>query len=255
MPILSEGTVLGVLGIACKEKPFNQDKRLTLQIMTTLVAMAMERQKASDKHHKTMVENEREKLRSNLLRSISHDIRTPLTGILGASSVVLDSRDELELSTKLKLIASIKSEAQSLIRMVENLLSLTGIQDGSVSVKKTDEVIDEVVSSAISRVENVFPKGKFSIQLPEKVLFIPMDSTLIMQVLINLLENAIKHSPEDSTVEVNVREDGKNVLVQVVDKGEGISDNEFPYLFEPYRPHGKKSPDASRGWELAYLFA
>ncbi len=247
MPITSEGTVLGVLGIVCKNKPFNQDIRLTLQIITTLVAMAMDRQKVSDEQHKTMVENEREKIRSNLLRSISHDIRTPLTGILGASSALLDNENELDMPTKRELIGSIKNEAQWLIRLVENLLSLTGIQDGSVTVKKTDEVIDEVVSGAISRVKKSFPNRKFSIRLPDKVLFVPMDSTLIMQVIINLLENAIKHSPEDTTIEVNVKEVGKNVLVEVVDQGEGISDEVFPYLFEPYNPRSKKSPDASRG--------
>ncbi|MFB6468142.1 DUF4118 domain-containing protein [Cytobacillus sp. Hz8] len=247
MPISSEGTVLGVLGIACKKKPFNQDKRLTLQIISSLVAMAMDRQKASNEQRKAMVENEREKMRSNLLRSISHDLRTPLTSILGASSAVLDNKDDLDKCTQLKLIGSIKNEAQWLIRMVENLLSVTKIQDGSVSINKTDEVIDEVVFEAISRIKKGFPNRKFNIKLPDKVLFVPMDSILIMQVLINLLENAIKHSPEESIIEVKVIEDGKDVLVEVVDDGEGIAEDEFPYLFEPYTPHSKKSPDASRG--------
>ena len=131
--------------------------------------------------------------------------------------------------------------------MVENLLSVTRINEGTMNVAKSPEAAEEIVAEAISHIRKRFPERKISVKVPDELLMVPMDGTLIEQVLINLLENAIKHSPENSAVEVEVKLDHQYALFEVRDKGEGIAEEDFPYLFESYVPNGKRSADSSRG--------
>jgi two-component system sensor histidine kinase KdpD len=193
------------------------------------------------------VNAEKEKMRSNLLRAIAHDLRTPLAGILGASSAIRENKDTLNEETRENLNADIQEEAQWLIRMVENLLSVTRINDGESKVTKSMEAAEEVVAEAVGRIRKRYPNQKVNVSVPDEMLEIPMDGTLIAQVLINLLENAIKHSPSTAPVEVTLLKTGDSAIFEVIDQGKGIADEDFPYLFSSYVPNGKKSPDSSRG--------
>jgi two-component system sensor histidine kinase KdpD len=247
MPIISQGNVLGVIGLSCAKGKLSQNNRSFLKMITSLVAMALERQYLSDEQRKILIESEKEKMRSNLLRAISHDLRTPLTGILGASSVILENGEFLGKETHDQLVFNIREDSQWLIRMVENLLSVTRINEGTMNVTKTPEAAEEIVAEAISRIRKRFPRRKISVKVPDELLMVPMDGKLIEQVLINLLENAIKHSPEDLTIEVEVMKQGRYAVFEVIDKGLGIAEQDFPYLFESYVPTGKRSSDSSRG--------
>jgi len=247
MPVISQGKVLGALGISWAKGVITHEQRLFLRMIASQVAMALERQYLSDEQRRILVESEKEKMRSNLLRAISHDLRTPLTSILGASSAILENGDRFDQYTHNKLVGNIKQESQWLIRMVENLLSVTRLHDGAMNVAKTPEAAEEVVAEAISRIRKRFPNRKISVTVPDDLLVVPMDGTLIEQVLMNLLENAVKHSPEESLVEVEVRKAGKTALFEVLDNGEGIAEQDLPYLFEGYMADGKRSPDSSRG--------
>jgi len=247
IPIISQAKVLGVIGISCVKGKLDENNRLFLRMLASQVAMALERQHLSDEQRKIIIESEKEKMRSNLLRAISHDIRTPLTGILGASSAILENGDNFDKQTHDKLISDIKEDSQWLIRMVENLLSVTRINEGTMNVTKSPEAAEEIVAEAISHIRKRFPERKISVKVPDELLMAPMDGTLIEQVLINLLENAIKHSPENSAVEVEAKLDHQYALFEVRDNGEGIAEEDFPYLFESYVPNGKRSADSSRG--------
>ena len=247
IPIISQGNVLGVIGISSIKGKLNRDQRLLLQIIASQVAMALERQHLSDEQRQMIIESEKEKMRSNLLRAISHDLRTPLTGILGASSAILENSNSLDTQTQHKLVANIKEDSQWLIRLVENLLSVTRIKEGSMNVAKSYEAAEEIVAEAISRTRKLFPNRRIVAKVPDALLMVPMDATLIEQVIINLLENAIKHSPKNSLVEVEVRKDGNHAVFEVIDHGEGISEEDFPYLFQSYVPNGKRSSDSARG--------
>ncbi|KNZ43580.1 histidine kinase [Acetobacterium bakii] len=247
MPIVSQGKVLGVIGLSCSNGNLSQNNRLFLRIITSQLEMALERHYLSNEQRRASIESEKEKLRSNLLRGISHDLRTPLTGILGASSAILENGTALDKETQDTLVANIKEDAQWLIRMVENLLSVTRINEGPMNVRKTPEAAEEIVAEAISRIRKRFSSRKITVKVPNELLLVPMDGTLIEQVIINLLENAVKHSPERSTIEVDVRKTKNQAVFEVSDQGSGISDQDYPYLFESYVPDGKRSTDSSRG--------
>jgi two-component system sensor histidine kinase KdpD len=246
-PVLSQGKALGVIGLSCSKTKLGLSSRYFLQMIVSQVAMALERQSLSDEQRRMLVEGEKEKMRGNLLRAISHDLRTPLTCISGASSVILESGESLDKQTHDKLLTDIRDDSQWLIRMVENILSVTRINEGVSGVVKSAEAAEEIVAEAISRIRARFPERQISVRVPDELLLVQMDGTLIEQVLINLLENAVKHSGDDSLIEVKVKRDGKEAIFEVVDNGEGISDEDFPYLFDSYVPNRRRSADSSRG--------
>lgn len=248
MPVISQGNVLGVLGISCASgKLLNQNNRAFLRRIVSQVALAMERQRLSDEQRIILVETEKEKMKSNLLRAISHDLRTPLTGILGASSTILENSGALDKQTLDKLILNIKEESQWLIRMVENLLSVTRINEDTANVIKTPEAAEEIVAEAVSRIRKRFKERKINVKVPDELLIVPMDGTLIEQVIINLLENAIKHSGDDTVINLLVKKLKNFAIFEVSDNGPGISEQDFPYLFQSFVPSGKRTPDSSRG--------
>jgi two-component system sensor histidine kinase KdpD len=217
-----------------------------LQMIASQVAMALERQNLSDQQRQILIDSEKEKMRSNLLRAISHDLRTPLTCISGSSTAILENGDVLDKKTRDELLTDIKEESQWLIRMVENILSVTRINEGTASVVKSPEAAEEIVAEAISRIRTRFPDRRIIVKVPDELLVVPMDGTLIEQVLINLLENAVKHSGDDTIVDVIVRKHGNNAVFEVLDNGEGIPEQDLPYVFNSYAPERKRSSDSSR---------
>lgn len=247
MPVVSQGKVLAVWGISCKKGKLDHDTRLFLRMIASQAAMALERQKLSDEQNRIVVESEKERMRSTLLRAISHDLRTPLAGILGSSSAILENRKALDEATRDSLIANIQEESQWLIRMVENLLSVTRINENASNLVTKPEAAEEVVGEAVSRIKHRFPQREIMVYVPEEYLEVPMDGTLIVQVLINLLENGIKYSPEDTPVELHLKRNGDWAEFMVMDRGKGISQEEFPYLFTGNKPAEHRSSDSARG--------
>lgn len=246
MPIIAQGKVLGVIGLSCLNGKLSQSRRMFLQMIASQIAMALERQNLSDQQRQILIDSEKEKMRSNLLRAISHDLRTPLTCISGSSSAILESGDALDKKTHDELLTDIMEESQWLIRMVENILSVTRIKEGTASVTKTPEAAEEIVAESISRIRARFPDRQFNVKVPDELLMVPMDGTLIEQVLINLLENAVKHSGDGTSVDVTVSKRGRNAVFEVLDNGEGIPEQDLPYVFNSYAPERKRSSDSSR---------
>lgn len=247
MPVMSQQKVLAVIGISCLKGKLDHNSRQFLRMIASQVAMALERQHLSDEQRSILIESEKEKMRGNLLRAISHDLHTPLTGIWGASSAILENEKSLDRDTRNKLIENIRDDSQWLIRMVENLLSVTRIQEGSMRVTKSPEAAEEVVAEAVSRIRKRFASRSISVHVPDELLLIPMDSTLIAQVLINLLENAVKHSPEDSLVIVRLKKKENFGVFEVIDHGTGIPAEDLPHIFEGYVVGDKKDTDSLRG--------
>ena len=181
---------------------------------------------------KLRLENEKIRMRADLLRSVSHDIRTPLTSIIGSTSAVLDNPD-LSTEDRRTLLQDVKQEAQWLIRVVENLLSITRIGSDQAELAKQPEPAEEVLAEAAQKARKRLPDIKFSVEVPDDLLMVPMDPILIEQVLSNLIENAATHGVTTTAIHLSVKEteDGFAAF-SVRDNGRGIPPTLLPPLFD-----------------------
>lgn len=213
------------------------------QVNLTLESQRKEKEALEEKQE-IIVESEKEKMRGNLLRAISHDLRTPLTAILGSASVIRDSENISEETIK-ELADGIYNDSNWLIRMVENLLYVTRISGEGTKLKKAEEVVEEIVGEAVGRVKHKYPEADIKIKIPDELLIVPMDSMLIEQVLINLIENSLKYAEDNSRVWVDVWENDGKVYFKVSDRGKGIPESMMKNLFNM----GKANQDTrnSRG--------
>ena len=205
---------------------------LVVSVMTgTLTAQAKQRERLR-------AENEKEKMRANLLRSVSHDIRTPLTAILGATSAVLEN-PEMSPEDRSILLEDVRDDAQWLIRVVENLLSITRIGSDQASIAKSPEAAEEVLGEAARKFRRRFPQVSVSVTAPESLLMVPMDPILIAQVLSNLLENAMLHGGTTTAISLSVQKEGDFARFSVRDNGRGIPESALPTLFDGTMKHSE----------------
>ncbi len=250
-PLKSKDKVIAVVAIlSTKEKsPLSKETDDFLQLIFSQFVMVLERQHLEDERQEIVMEKQKERMRGNLLRAISHDLRTPLTGIIGASSAILDNKDKITYADMLHLIGDINNDAMWLLRMVENVLSVTRIDnDATTSLHKSTEPIEEVVSQAVQKTEKHFPDCKLQVRIPEEFIMAYMDSTLIEQVVINLIENAIRHSASEEPIEVSVEVSSDNkVLFSVRDHGKGIAPEELQTLFDGFSIRDNDKTDSTRG--------
>lgn len=195
---------------------------------------------------KLIAEGEKEKMRANLLRSISHDLRTPLTSIIGASSSLTNDSLNLSEEERSHLMRNITEDAEWLLNMVENILSVTKIQDDNRTLNKSSEPLEEIMSDSVHRVKRRIPDANIKITLPDEFVLVPMDALLIEQVIINLLENALKHSHSKKPIELYATIEPKTVTVYVKDYGIGISNDKKDEIFKSYTRRNN-SPDRDKG--------
>ena len=191
------------------------------------------------------LQSARETIRGNILRAVSHDLRTPLTSISGAASVLLSSGELSEKNTA--MLRDIKEDADALIIMVENLLSVTRIQDGSIPLKKHEEMLEEVAGDAVLTTRRRFPDCKVDLELSEDILYLPMEPLLIKQVMVNLLENAVRHSGDREHITLHLFRQDNWAVVEVRDRGKGLSP-EICQAVQSGRPLSRDlSGDSTRG--------
>ena len=176
------------------------------------------------------LEAARETIRSNILRSVSHDLRTPLTAISGAAAVLLSS-EEPRSEKDVSLLNDIKNDAEALTTMVENLLSITRL-DGDIKLIKTPIALDELIDSVLIKFAKRYPDQEVEVNLPDELVIIPMDAILIEQVIINILENAVQHAEGMKKLALNVKCDGDRVVFEVQDDGDGIPEDRLKHLFD-----------------------
>ena len=198
---------------------------LVVSVMTSAMTTQIKRQEH------LRAETEKEKARADLLRSVSHDIRTPLTSIIGATSTILEGEEFLSAEQKRRLLEDTRSEAQWLIRVVENLLSVTRMGDSKAYINKQNEAAEEIVGEVLQKFRKRCPGVKISVSVPEELLMVPMDAILIEQVLGNLMENAVSHGQITSLIRVSVYVEGENAVFSIQDNGKGIPPEQIPHLF------------------------
>ena len=176
---------------------------------------------------KISIESEKERMRGNLLRAISHDIRTPLTSIIGSSSAILEHEETLDKEKKVELVKSINDEATWLLRMVENLLTVTRITGEVGGLKTQNEIAEEILASAVTKFRSRFKTPTVSIQIPEDLLIVPMDPILIEQVLRNLMENVVKHSEGATKIVARLKGEDDFAVFEIEDDGSGIPEDKI----------------------------
>lgn len=209
---------------------------LTVSISTSALTTAVKKQE------RLRLEGEKVKMRADLLRSVSHDLRTPLTSIAGSASVLLDS-PELPEDKRRELLGGIRDDSEWLIGMVENLLSITRVGGEGAQIQKIPEAVEEVVADAVRKFRKLYPELPVETEVPEEVLFVPMDAVLICQVLTNLLENAALHGRTTSRITVRVTSGAGRAKFAVEDDGGGIDAEALPLLFED-KPAGAAPVDS-----------
>lgn len=183
------------------------------------------------KQEKLKAEAEKERMRGNLLRAVSHDLRTPLTSIYGACSAMIENYDHISREKQLKMLTDVRSDAQWLTRMVENLLSVTRIDADTVRLATQDTVLDELIDALLVKFHKHYPDQKVNVEHPDDFVSIPMDAMLIEQVLMNLLENAVFHAKGMQNLWLRVKIKGSKAVFSVEDDGCGIPEERLERLF------------------------
>ena len=201
---------------------------LVMMTISVLTAAVTSRAKQTEAVRR---EAEKEKMYADLLRAVSHDIRTPLTGIVGATNVLLEQDVELTKDQRLQLLRSSNEDAQWLIRIVENLLSITRINAEEARVKKAPEAAEEVIGSAVAKTHKHYPDVNVRVSVPDELMLVPMDPLLIEQVLVNLMENAVIHGGT-SRIDITLTQQGENAVFTVADNGKGIPLHLLGKLFD-----------------------
>ena len=200
---------------------------LVMMTISILTATVTSRAKQTEQVRR---EADREKMYADLLRAVSHDIRTPLTGIVGATNVLLEQDGGLTQEQRQQLLRSTNEDAQWLIRIVENLLSITRISSEEAKVKKEPEPAEEVIESAVAKTHKHYPEVDIRVHLPDELMMVPMDPLLMEQVLVNLMENAVIHG-ETHHIDVTLSSEGNCAVFTVADDGRGIPQHLLPRLF------------------------
>ena len=186
------------------------------------------------KWQKIKAQGEREMMRANLLRAVSHDLRTPLTTIYGSSSAIIDNSETLTDNQKISMVEGIKEDAEWLIRMVENLLSITKIDKGRAKILKSPTVLEELIDSVILKFRKRYPTQTVNIEIPENIVVISMDAILIEQVIVNMLENAVKHAIGMTELKLTVSEERGQAIFEITDNGCGIDEERIEKILIGY---------------------
>ena len=246
--IRTETHVWGVLGIFAGERPLTALEDQLMQSVLSECTLALERGFYNQKRQEAALQIRNEKLRADLLRSISHDLRTPLTSISGSAGLLADQGDSLSPEQRHKLYADIHSDSLWLLSTVENLLSVTRMEEGRMALHLKPELLSEVVGGAMQRLEKYGSTHHLRVEQEDDLLMARIDARLILQVLTNLIDNAVKYTPPGSEIAVRtLRRDGM-VVVEVADTGPGIPDADKEKVFEMF--YTSAGSDARRGMGL-----
>lgn len=245
-PIRGREAVLGVLRVPNEAaSSMSEAQARMLPAMIESAALALDRVRATRQRQMSSEETERERYRGNLLRSISHDLRTPLTGIMGTAEVLRSMTETGDV--RYPYIEEIYEDADWLHALVENILGLTRLQEGKLVPHRELEAAEEVVGAAVRQISRRYPAREIEVSVPEELFMVPMDMRLISQVLVNLLDNAARHTPGEGTMGISVARAKDVAVFRVYDEGEGIAEEDLPNIFQSFYTSRIKAADARRG--------
>lgn len=236
VPLLGSNGVVGVLGVMPHEdiESYTSEQVDLLETFASIIASALERAFAAELVEKTLVEAESEKLRNILLSSVSHDLRTPLAAITGAVSTLLIEGEKMNDVQRKELLKAVHEESARLARMVTNLLDVSSLESGAVKLNKELYFIEELIGSALMRVENELADHKVMTDIEHGLPLLRMDGLLIEQVLINLLENAADYTPPGTSITITASAEKPDIRVVVADNGPGIPEGDEERIFDKF---------------------
>ncbi len=237
LPLRTSKGVVGVLGVGkanTSDSDLSPAQRRLMEAFANQGAQAIERAQLEEQNRQIALLQSAEKLQNTLLNSISHDLRTPLVAITGALSA-LDEKDvEINESSRTALIENARGEADRLNRLVGNLLNMTRIESGAIKLRLEPCDVQDLVGTALEQLGKRSEKNQIKVNMPANFPLVPMDFTLMAQVIVNLLENAIKYSPQDSLIEVTASLDGSKARLQIMDRGAGIPSEDLSRVFDKF---------------------
>jgi two-component system sensor histidine kinase KdpD len=253
-PMVGSRATVGAIGIKPRDENrfLDPDQVRLFDTCTSLIALSLERDESMLAAHEAKLQIETEKLRSSLLSAVSHDLRTPLASIAGASSTLATAGDSLSPETRAELLASINDEAERLSRLVENLLHMTRLSSGKVQIERQWHPVEEIIGSALTRLERQMVGRRIETHIDESLPMIKVDSLLIEQLLVNLLDNAAKYSDDEHAIDVSAHTDDRGVVLEVSDRGRGFQTGDEERVFELfYRGNGALIDQRGTGIGLA----
>ena len=242
--------VFGVIGIDLSEKPLDAFENSVLLSILGEGALAIENRRNALEKEQAALQARNEEMRANLLRTISHDLRTPLTSISGNASNLLSNGETLDTDTRNKICTDIFDDAQWLIGLVENLLSITRIEDGRMHLQISPQLMDEMIEEALHHVNRKSCEHTITTQYGDEILLVNVDARLIMQVVVNLVDNAIKYTPVGSVIQISAYRKDHQVVVDVADNGPGIPDRAKAQVFEMFYTGQSRIADSHRSLGL-----
>jgi len=236
VPLLGSRGAVGVLGLRPTDpRSFQAPEQLhQVETFASQTALAIERAQLAAAAEQAQVRAETERLRNSLLSSVSHDLRTPLASITGAASTLLENEARLDAATRRDLLEALHEEADRLNRLVQNLLEMTRLEAGALVPHTAWHSVEEVVGAALGRFGRSLAERPVTTRIPAELPLVPMDDVLIEQVLINLIDNAIKYTPAGTPIEVSADDTGAAVVVEVADRGPGLRPGEERLIFEKF---------------------
>ena len=251
LPVMGQRETYAVVGLTLDKKRLPEPfVRNLLGAMVDQCGLALEKYSVEKDRDAAQHKAEQEKLRANLLRSISHDLRTPLTSICGSAGILRESGEALKEERRKELYNDIYDDALWLIDLVENLLAVTRIENGTMQLHMEPQLVEDIFAEATEHLDRHAGEHVIETRLPVDLLMAEMDSRLIVQVLVNLLNNAIKYTPPGSHILLTARSEGQWVRFAVADDGPGIPEKERGKLFEMFYTAGKRRGDSRRGMGL-----
>ena len=251
LPVLAANEVKGVIGIPLtKEFPLPAFERHILHAIVNDFSFALDKRHLQNLNEEVAREAELEQMRANLLRAISHDLRTPLTTISGNADILLTNSEQISIDEKIMLYQDIYNNSKWLVQMVENLLAVSKLENGELGIELQPEIVLDIMQEAISHVSGIKNTHRISYQVEPVLLMAVMDARLIIQVFINLIDNALTYTPAGSEITLIAREMDTKVLFSVKDNGPGIDDSLKEKLFEPFTTGKSERSDSRRGLGL-----
>jgi two-component system sensor histidine kinase KdpD len=236
LPLVGSKGPLGVLAVrpTLATRFLDQEQLHLLEVLTNQIALALERARLADEAQQAHVSVETERMRNAILSSVSHDLRTPLATITGAASGLLEENDQVGPAARHELAKSIYNEAHRLDRLVRNLLDMTRLESGAVQLQKEWHPVEEIVGAALTRLEGRLSGHQVGTNFPPDLPLVLVDGVLMEQVLINLLENALKFAPSSTAIELTASASDHELVFGIADRGTGIPPGDEQRIFEKF---------------------